>query len=139
MSYIVAGACHCKNLSFEITTRIPPQEIRPRACDCSFCRSHGAQNWSDAAGTAIIRIAKQDHLQRYRFALRTADFFICRVCGCYIGAILADGDGTWSTVNLRLSGLALNAEIARYGAEDTIARISRRKLVWTPTTIIAGA
>lgn len=138
MSHTITGACHCRNLSFELTTRVSLDDIRPRACDCSFCRSHGAQNWSDAEGATVIRIANQNELQRYRFALRTADFYICRICGCYLGAILADTDGTWSTVNLRLSGLALKTEVARYGAEDTMARISRRKRVWTPTTIIAG-
>jgi hypothetical protein len=138
MPHTITGACHCRNLSFGLTTRIPLVEIRPRACDCSFCRSHGAQNWSDAAGSAVIRIADKDHLRCYRFALRTADFYICRECGCYLGAILTDAEGAWSTVNLRLAGLVFKAEIASYGAEDTNARISRRKRVWTPTTIISG-
>lgn len=86
-----------------------------------------------------IRIDDEAHLQRYSFALRTADFYICRVCGAYLGAVLSDTDGTWSTVNLRLTTLSVAEEVASYGAEDTHDRVARRKRLWTPTTIIAGA
>ena len=78
------------------------------------------------------------YLQKYRFALRTADFYICRVCGAYLGAVLSDQEGTWSTVNLRLSGLTVDEETAHYGAEDTIDRVTRRKRIWTPTKIDIG-
>lgn len=138
MDHTINGACHCRNLSFELSTRTPVQDIRARACDCSFCRIHAAKNWSDPEGSVTIRIADERNWQKYRFALQTADFYICRVCGAYLGAILADDEGTWSTVNLRLSALAVGEENASYGAEDTIDRIQRRKRVWTPTTIIAG-
>ena len=61
------------------------------------------------------------------------------MCGTYLGAILSDDDGTWSTVNLQLSELSVDEEVASYGAEDTSDRVARRKRVWTPTTIITGA
>jgi hypothetical protein len=127
MTRIIAGSCHCNNLSYELMTRIPAADISARTCDCHFCSLHAAQNWSDPAGTAVIRVADAQQLQRYRFALRTADFYICRICGNYLGAILADSDGTWSTLNLRLTGMALAAAAASYGAEDTGARITSRK------------
>lgn len=139
MTHTVAGACHCKNLSFELLTRTPLKDIRARACDCSFCRIHAAMNWSDPQGSVTIRIADEQYLQKYRFALRTADFYICRVCGSYLGAVLSDDEGTWSTVNLRLSRLTVDEEPASYGTEDTIDRVTRRKRIWTPTTIVTGA
>jgi hypothetical protein len=136
MSHMVSGACHCRNLSYELSTLTPINDIRARACDCRFCRIHAARNWSDSAGSAVIRIANLQELQKYRFGLQTADFYICRVCGTYLGAVLMDDDGTWSTVNLRLSELTVTEEIAAYGTEDTAGRIRRRKRVWTPTTIV---
>ncbi|HEX2138627.1 MAG TPA: hypothetical protein VHG33_02835 [Woeseiaceae bacterium] len=138
MTQALHGTCHCKNLSFELLTRTPPENILARACDCRFCRVHGARNWSDPEGSATIRITDERNLQRYRFALQTADFFICRTCGAYLGAILSDDEGTWSTVNLRLTELAAGEEAVHYGDEDTVGRITRRKRVWTPTTIITG-
>ena len=135
----IEGACHCGNLSFELLTRTPLKDIRARACDCSFCRIHAAKNWSDSEGSVTIRIADERRLQKYRFALQTADFYICRVCGTYLGAVLSDGEGAWSTVNLRLTRLTVDEETAQYGAEDTTERVTRRKRVWTPTTIVIGS
>jgi hypothetical protein len=129
----VSGVCHCGNLSFELSTRTKPEDIRARACDCRFCRMHMAQNWSDPDGSVTIRVVNDKNLQKYRFALRTADFYICRVCGAYLGAVLADGDHAWSTINLRLSSLSVDEEVASYGAEAEVDRIARRKRVWTPT------
>lgn len=138
MANKIAGACHCGNLSFELVTELALTDIRARACDCRFCRIHAAKNWSDSEGSVTIYIADEQYLQRYRFGLRTADFFICRVCGSYLGAVLSDDDGSWSTVNLRLSTLSADNEAASYGTEDAIERVSRRKRVWTPTTVVSG-
>lgn len=132
----VRGACHCGNLSYELATDRPPEAIGARACDCRFCRIHGALNWSDPLGSVVIRIADERNLNRYRFALRTADFYVCRCCGTYLGAVLVDDEGAWATVNLRLSELAVRAAAASYGGEDTTARIERRKRVWTPARIL---
>lgn len=136
MTHVISGSCHCGNLSFELSTPTPPGEIRARACDCHFCRIHAAKNWSDPDGSVILRITDERNTQKYRFALRTADFYICRICGAYLAAVLSDDEGAWSTVNLRLTELSVSEETASYGAEDEIGRINRRKRVWTPTTIV---
>ena len=136
MTRAIVGACHCGNLSYELVTAAEPVEAR--ACDCSFCRIHAAINWSDPNGSLTIRIADERDLQKYRFGLGTADFFICRTCGAYLGAVLADLDGAWSTVNLRLSALVVGARAASYGDESSAERIARRKRVWTPTRVEIG-
>jgi hypothetical protein len=137
--HTLSGECHCGNLSFSLSTRIAPKDIRARACDCRFCRMHAARNWSDPDGSAVIRVGDERQLHKYRFALGTADFYICRICGAYLGAVLADDEGTWSTVNLRLNELSVDENSASYGAEDSPGRIARRKRVWTPTVIVTGA
>ncbi len=135
----IQGSCHCGNLSFVIRTRIAPEDIRARACDCSFCRIHAARNWSDPDGEATIRVLDEQRLFKYRFALRTADFYICTTCGAYLGAVLSDGSGAWSTLNLRLTMMPVEEKVASYDAEETGERIERRKRVWTPTGIRVGA
>lgn len=132
----ISGACHCGNLSFELSTCSDVGDIRARACDCSFCRLHGARNWSDPEGSVTIRVADKQNLQKYRFGLRTADFYVCRVCGAYLGAVLSDDEGTWSTVNLRLSKLSVKEDPVSYGNEATADRVQRRKRAWTPTTLL---
>ncbi len=136
MTHSIRGKCHCGNLSFELSTDFLLAEIQARTCDCSFCRLHGAKNWSDPNGKAIIRINNGSQLQKYCFGLMTADFYICMVCGAYLGAILSDTDGIWSTVNLRLSEFTVTEQVASYGSEDVSSRVRRRKRMWTPTTIL---
>ena len=139
MQHIIRGNCHCQTLSFELRTQRLLTEVQARACDCSFCRKHGAKNWSDPEGEVIIQIRTERQVQRYRFGLRTADFLICPICGVYLGAVLSDIDGMWSTVNLRLTDLDVREQPASYGSENTSLRVARRKRAWTPTKIVRGA
>ncbi|MGI9301753.1 MAG: hypothetical protein ACR2RB_03465 [Gammaproteobacteria bacterium] len=137
MKHTITGQCHCGNVSFELSTSVPVSGIEARACDCSFCRVHGAQNWTDANGSATIRVKDSNQLQRYLFALRTAEFLICTTCGAYAGAVFSDSEGTWSTVNLRLTGLSgITERTASFGGEQTSERIARRKRLWTPTKLV---
>ena len=133
MSNIITGACHCGNVAYEISTETAPANITARACDCSFCRMHGAQTWSDATGTATIHVKISDALQTYRFGLKITDFLVCAICGAYVGAVIAEDDKLWSTLNLRLSDLNPATESASYGDEDAASRLTRRKQNWTPT------
>ncbi len=100
---------------------------------------HAAKTWSDPQGSASIRVKDLDQLQKYRFGLKTADFYLCRTCGGYVGAVLSEGNHMWSTLNLRLSTLALDAIRASYGAENAADRISRRRQAWTPTVVVGPA
>ena len=139
MSNTIQGKCHCGNLSFELSTQIQLDEIQARACDCSFCRLHATKNWSDPNGKVTIRIDDDKRLHKYRFGLGTADFYVCQNCGAYLGAVFSDIDGTWSTVNLRLTELVVEEQAASYGSENASGRIARRKRVWTPTNVVAGS
>jgi len=100
---------------------------------------HAAKTWSDPHGSASIRVKDPDHLQKYRFGLKTADFYVCRTCGAYVGAVLSEGNKMWSTLNLRLSTLTLDAMPASYGDENAADRISRRRQAWTPTVVVPTA
>ena len=133
---IIRGQCHCGNLSYQLRTQMSEAKIIARACDCSFCRIHGARNWSDPDGNTTIQVSDAHQMQRYLFALATAEFYICRVCGAYVGAVLVAAEGTWSTGNLRLSDLPEVAEeSASYGQESKRERSYRRKKGWTPTLL----
>ena len=130
------GACHCGNISYIIETAMPLAEITARACDCSFCRVHGAKNWSDPDGTAVLTIKHEHQLNRYLFGLKTAEFFICKQCGAYAGAVLADEEGAWATLNLRLTGIQeIPEQSITFDGENIADRIQRRKQVWIPVRI----
>jgi hypothetical protein len=123
-------------LSASFETPKSPQALGVRTCQCGFCRRHGAINVSDPDGAVVIDCAA-DAVHRYRFALRTADFLICKHCGVYVAAVTGEGDAIRSTLNvagLRMTEfLGLPEQAVDYGAEDMQARVARRVARWTAT------
>lgn len=134
-----AGQCHCGKLKAVFETQKTPQQLGIRTCLCSFCMRRNAIHISDPEGEVVIDAAADDVL-RYRFALRTADFLICRHCGTYICAVIGEGDHIRSVVNivgLRLEDfLNIEETPSEFGAETTEERIARRAGRWTPTRFI---
>lgn len=132
----INGQCHCGNISYQIETALPMEGIIARACDCTFCRIHAAKNWSEPKGQAVISIHDEQLLNRYVFALKTAEFFICRQCGAYAGAVLTDSEGSWATLNLRLTGMQeIPEQTISFDGENLTDRVKRRKQVWIPVRI----
>ena len=115
---------------------MPLEALGLRVDQCSFCRAHGARNTSDPNGTMSISVRNGNALLRYRFGLRTADFLVCRRCGVYIGALMEDGGKSWFTVNVNTFRRPPRDDFpiapVDYDAENTAARIARRKEKWTP-------
>lgn len=133
------GQCHCGKLKASFETRKTPAELGVRTCQCDFCRRHGAVNISDPEGEVVID-AKAEDVHRYRFALKTADFLICKQCGVYIAAATGEGGNIRSTINvagLRMKEfLGIEEAPMQYGAETAEARIARRAEKWTPTRFL---
>lgn len=130
------GTCHCGAIGYSYFTRIEPGQWPIRACQCSFCRAHGARTTSDPAGWVELALRKGARRLRYRFAQRTADYLICGECGVYTGAVIETGQGCFAIVNVnalnpRLEGLAPSQAMV-YDAETAEQRLQRRVARWTP-------
>jgi hypothetical protein len=131
MKYL--GACHCEALGFVYETQVAPAAWTMRACACRFCRSHGAATTSDPQGALELVIRDPSLLIRYRFGLRTADFWLCRACGVYLGA--ATGDGGFGIINTHalLDRPVLPApQAVSYDGESSTERVARRHERGTP-------
>jgi hypothetical protein len=137
--WTLTGSCHCGAIRARLHSEKPPQELQVRACQCSFCKRHGAMTASDPGGRATFEIERAG-LAQYQFGTRTGTSLICARCGVYAGVILEDGARTWSVLNVR--GLAVTefqgrlAEPVVYDGETPEGRIARRKERWTPTEIV---
>lgn len=133
------GGCHCGALRYALETGLPLTGLPLRACQCSFCRAHGALSTSDPAGS--VRFELQAAPLRYRFGLRTADFLVCARCGVYVGATIEDAGRAWAILNANtLDGVAALTQPPapmNYDGEDAGARMARRKARWTPASGIA--
>jgi hypothetical protein len=130
------GGCHCGAIEYTYTTTVPPPRWPVRLCQCAFCRGHGARSTSDLEGELQFRFERPEFLRRYRFALRTADFLICKECGMYVAAVLLSGRGAQAVINLNTlrappAGLSPGKPVSHEGESGEVRR-ARRILTWTP-------
>ena len=130
------GGCHCGNVRWTLRSRLALSRLPARACQCGFCRKHGALTTSDSRGEMRFSVQDRSAIIRYRFATKTADFLICGLCGVYVGAQMNQDGQYYAIVNLRtLDGGGEFADKARpmdYSGENSIARRARRASRWTP-------
>src|ERR1039458_1739958 len=119
--------CHCGALTARYRTALEPSAWSVRACQCSFCRSHGVLTTSDPSGSRV---------SRYRFGGRTAEFLICRECGVYVGVQMETDKGRFGVLNvLTLRPLLMDLQVSvpmDYGVETAEVRRLRRETRWTP-------
>ena len=135
----MTGRCHCGNIAIRFDASVDPRALPLRACDCTFCRRHGARTTADPAGRVRIEIRDPGEISRYRWGLATADFLVCRRCGVYAAAVLNEGAQSWATVNTLIfddqSSFQREAVPVSYEGESVSDRIERRKRSWTPTEL----
>lgn len=136
------GGCHCGDLSWTLHSDLAAAALPARACQCAFCRCHGALSTSDPAGHLRFQAAAGAQVLRYRFATRSADFLICRRCGVYVGALMDEGGAWFAIANLNtLEGreaLAPTPQPMDYAGEGEATRRGRRSARWTPAEALAG-
>jgi hypothetical protein len=97
--YTLLGGCHCGSLAVEMILTQSPGAYAPRACDCGFCRKHGASYVSDPDGVLRIRVKDKRHLGRYRQGDGIAECLVCRNCGVLVAVVYFDAKRLLGTVN----------------------------------------
>ncbi len=93
------GGCHCGRIVFEMTLSGPASAFAPRACDCSFCRKHGAAWLSDADGA--LRVRQRGEALVYRQGSAQADFIACPHCAVLLLAMFEREGSVRVAVNVR--------------------------------------
>ncbi len=129
-----SASCHCAAIRIEFETAGP---LAPRACQCRFCRRHGARMVSDPEGRARLTLGPETH--RYRFGTHTTDYLICARCGCYVAAIAEIDGALYATLNLNAFDAPrpeLGAEPVSYEGETAAEKAQRRRRRWTPALLV---
>jgi hypothetical protein len=130
------GSCHCGRVRAAFRASSP--DLQVRACQCGFCRRHGAKSVSDTDGFA--EIISDGPLVRYHFGLMSSDYLLCPVCGVYVASAL-EADGI-TRVSLNAAGLAMAPWVDRdavpvdYRGETLHERLDRRRAMWTPARLV---
>jgi hypothetical protein len=131
------GQCHCGTVKVSLEGDVAAADLPLRACQCGFCRRHGALSTSHP-DARITFAAGEGDLVRYRFGQRLSDFMLCASCGCYVGALAKTDIGPIAILNVRgvdLPGFeGREAQPMTYDGETPEARTARRKARWSPAT-----
>lgn len=135
---IFEGTCHCEAIGFAFHTLLPSESWMVRACQCSFCRAHGARTTSDPNGSVIFHISTALQPYRYQFGAKSADFLVCDTCGVYLAAVLTSAAGRFATLNVNTICTSIqipDATAVSYEGESLEQKIARREKRWTPVVI----
>jgi hypothetical protein len=134
----LTGHCHCNQMTLEFASALGVDELPLRACQCSFCRRHGARSTSDPGGAVRIVLSNCEAVSYYQFGPQTAEFLICQRCGVYMAAILRDGTRIFASVNANTfdTPLQQNAVPVDYEGETVEQRKERRRTKWTPASVV---
>jgi hypothetical protein len=129
----LGGACHCRNILLDLQLTREPASYHPRACDCAFCRKHGAAYISDAQGSLRIRINDQHRSGTYRQGSELAEMLLCTHCGVLIGALYRAEGQIYATVNVRViegaESFGVEQEVSPHKLSPD-AKVSRWKQLW---------
>ena len=130
----IHGACHCGNITFDLTWDPDPPQIAARACSCSFCVKHGGVWTANAASALAITVKDAAAVSRYEQGTRTARFHVCTKCGV-VPVVTSEIDGhTYAVVNVNTfddAGRALvQSAPTNFEGEDVAKRLARRKRGW---------
>jgi hypothetical protein len=131
-----AGGCHCGNVRLTLALSVPPENCELRACQCAFCRSHGARTAADPRGSLSFKVSDPLKLNRYRFGLMTADYLVCSDCGVYLAAVCDTASGRVATINVNClddrAAFTREPLAVSYDGETREGRLKRRAEKWTP-------
>ena len=133
---MIRGACHCGNISFELTWEPAPTTIPARACSCTFCVKHGGVWTSNPRALLEVAVADRAAVSPYEFGTRTATFHVCARCGA-VPVVTSDIAGRrYAVVNVNaMEGIdpsRIRRSTASFDGEDVDARLARRARNWIP-------
>jgi len=131
---LIAGSCHCRNLSFTLRWEPEPREIPARACGCSFCVKHGGVWTSCPTGTLSVAVREPARIAAYAFGTRTAQFHVCTACGV-VPVVSSRIDGRLvAVVSVNafegVDSALLRHAPASFDGESEAERLARRQRNW---------
>jgi len=127
------GGCYCGNIQIEVELPRAPTAYTPRACDCDFCRKHGAAYISDPQGSVRIHVKDAQQLGRYLQGSGIAECLICRNCGVLVGVVYEDNGGLYAGINCKIidgdPGFAAEVPVSPKTLPDD-KKVERWKDLW---------
>ena len=86
-----------------------------------------------------IQIEDRSLVSKYRFGTKTADFFVCSVCGVVPFVVCDIDENSYAVVNVnaleKTPGFSLSSSSTDFDGEDAGSRLERRQRNWIPVVL----
>ena len=132
----IHGSCHCGMIRFVLAWPDFAEEIQVRKCGCSFCQKHGGAWTSHRHAKLAYQIDDESRVSKYRFGTKTAEFYVCSLCGTVPFVLSEIGDGQYAVVNVNtfedVGRFTFFVSSTDFEGEGTGSRLERRKRNWIP-------
>ena len=132
----ISGRCHCGNIAYDFLWPYAGSQIPVRACSCTFCLKHGGVYTSHPDGELSAHIEEPNHVNPYTFGTKTAEFFICTLCGAVPFVTSTIDKRLYAVVNVNtfegVDRSELSSSVTDFDSENVGDRLDRRKRKWTP-------
>ena len=130
----INGSCHCGNLRFILSWPQSDSDIPVRECGCTYCQKHGGSWTSHRDSELGVTIGDKSLVSIYNFGTKTADFYVCSVCGV-VPFVLSEIDARkFAVVNVNtfdhIDDFVFARSSADFDGEDVGSRLERRKRNW---------
>lgn len=139
---LINGACHCGNIRFAIRWPESESEIPVRKCGCSFCLKHVGAWTSHPRSELDVAIADESLVTKYSFGTKTADFYVCSVCGVVPLVLSVLDDKLYAVVNVNsfedVDSFSFSESSTDFDGENVGARLERRKQNWIANVRFCG-
>lgn len=136
----IDGACHCGNIRFILRWPNFEATIPVRNCGCAFCKKHTGAWTSHRNSELAVQIDDLSLVSKYSFETKTADFYVCSVCGVVPLVLSEIDDEHYAVVNVNtfedIGNLSFSSSSTNFDGEDTGSRLERRKRNWIPNVLL---
>ena len=136
----INGTCHCGNIRFVLRWPESEPTIPVRNCGCTFCQKHTGAWTSHRNSELVVEIDDRSLVSKYNFGTKTADFYVCSVCGVVPLVLSEIDDRQYAVVNVNtfedIGRLSLSSSSTNFDGEDTGSRLERRKCNWIPNVLL---
>lgn len=139
---MLPGSCHCGQLRIEFSTAQDPASIITRACDCSFCRKHGAAYISDPAGKLSVSENHAGALREYRQGSNKAQFLVCSHCGVLVAVIVRHDSRIYGAANAGCLDGNLELKSSTPTSPQALSpeeKLCRWLKLWVPDVVLVTA
>lgn len=87
-----------------------------------------------------VEINDPSLVSKYNFGTKTADFYVCSVCGVVPFVLSEIDDNQYAVVNVNtfvnVDSFSLSGSSTDFDGEDTESRLQRRKRNWIPNVLL---